>query len=607
MGRKTDRLRAYLPFSSRKKNNSGSDQSAVTPISASSSHNSILATHPAYSTQTNSALQAPSRPQNAAYGQVKGTQTQATNDVDTTTNVTASTSLQPVTDTIPAIDSTAFDTASDQAIVPGPDSYVSHATTTPVDVRAIENSVTSPSLPQHDGSRLSPKTTRTLQEKDGKRLRESEVHTPDLDARHARSPSLVRIVRTETDPMVPESAGSQALGVPAGTTTYDGGRGGRGGMIMVPLETTPQRRSPKSSIYHNDEDVMEGIFPKTIKCFLMVTFNEAKKFEEIEHTFKWYKCDTYVEIKNNIKKIRDRFEEEGFTEKTQKIYLRYASCFVKGDRNHSALNPDDHILIDDEETLADVAIQTVCGFIRDYPYQPFVLKINCDYSSVDRNLVDEETGAWPSDKPYFVHAISDAYKEKMTLGRPSILLQRYLSLADQQVLVTPNIACRVVDEDAFSVPKLEPEQKQKLKDEILARTATVLTAVCIYDHIPMRFLYHLLCEDPHAAKRYSDKLETLSLHDFETCQNPICKKQKALLENIHKFFPEIIKADAEHSAKSDQAVVPVRYVKDEQGRNVVLGSGAFGTVYEVDIDPHHQLLTPVSFARLRYFPVKLTA
>lgn len=353
--------------------------------------------------------------------------------------------------------------------------------------------------------------------------------------------------------------------------------------------------------YH--DVAFESLLPESIVCSVEVRFNEVSlsdaSFRITE--FVWTEASSYTQLLNRFQEVKRTFVQRGVCKPSHEVFVKNASFYLKGGNGEHVAGSRDSITIiahegDDYMALAETVNREICGFIHQYPFERFALNFLFDCSSIERLLMSQgDKKPWLPNSGKFQLAMRAQYKEQMSLCRGTINQQRYLSHADQRVLITPANVRRLVEDDAFSEPLLTETEKGILIHEILVRPASILQAVCVFDCVPMRFLYHFLCEEPHLDQKHSDSLDSLNLDSPNTCNNALCiKYRQSLVEHIYQFNPEIMKPDHGHLVRNEHAIVPIRH---NASKPSVLGVGAFSTVYEVDIDPQHQLISPVSRPR----------
>lgn len=113
------------------------------------------------------------------------------------------------------------------------------------------------------------------------------------------------------------------------------------------------------------------------------------------------------------------------------------------------------------------------------------------------------------------------------------------------------------------------------------RKAPKLFATCVFDELSMNYLKGLL----------DDNLSDANFPLTEsTCSEPKVKRRlRRVMSNQKKFFVPYLSTNSMQNL--DDITKPIKFDEDE---DFLLGTGAFGEVYEIEIHPDHRSFSCVS-------------
>jgi hypothetical protein len=339
---------------------------------------------------------------------------------------------------------------------------------------------------------------------------------------------------------------------------------------------SPRQRDPPPLITEND--MTNPIFPKTISVKVCFTFRGIKNsFDDREfHDFDWTDCKNYDELipTKIVQKLREVYALE-----TEYMYPRHGSCRVKGP---DWLRYDGHYsILDDIEVLSQKAIVNICGFISVHPMTQLSLEVYWDYGSAQLE---------PLPRTGYSEMIQRELEKKI---KTNFLPLPYIPRRDLDVFLVFEVIERIVHEDTSL--NLDKTSRDEFVRRIIEGDAVKLFTICVYSHLPMRFLRHLI--DVHKC---SDDPENHPKWDTSVNCDEDCRlKTKKLIDCIPIFFVRNVKRDYRHRKIGDHDVLPLHHTGPESPEGVkeisLLGEseGAVGKVYKVTIDPAHHYLSGV--------------
>jgi len=345
--------------------------------------------------------------------------------------------------------------------------------------------------------------------------------------------------------------------------------------IKSPLIPTSQ--GPASSISGHED--LKDIFPMTIECEYSTKFNgePVEGSSEVILEFRWCLSESYEDLRRitaqQIEKVRDK----NGTGAEEEIYIRHASCRVKGKKHDAAYLKLDSM----EDVLYQKAIREICGFIHDFPFEPFTLETYWDYGSVQimPQIVREVDGT-PEVTESFTDMVFKQIRGKMQ--RKNFLDQFYISRIDLVRLIDVDVIRGIIQGD-HTLNGYDAERKENLIKQVQLRPASRLQAICVYLDLDMGFLEHLM--DTHQCS--DSKLPTPA----RKCDTRRCYAlMQSFCQKMYSFFARTVVEDHDFDKLKDDEVMPIQKVNNGKS----LGHGAHGFVYEVSIDPTHHNLSGVS-------------
>jgi hypothetical protein len=332
------------------------------------------------------------------------------------------------------------------------------------------------------------------------------------------------------------------------------------------------RSSSCTSLTRSEASEDRDILPQTVSCTLHITLDDEELRQPKDQVICWYEKGAFEVLAdaaaNCVKEKKDLLHTNLAL---ADFYLRNGSCRVIGKKHRTRPRK-----LEEDLQIVEVLVIAICGFIHDYPYEPFRLDINWDYSTI---FVEEEDG---KDYKDVIRLEIHRKMEKNYEGK------KYIPRTDLINILSPETSRLIITKDT----SLSSEEKEKLVIEVRSR-AESLQAVCVYAQLPMLCLKRLLDKGFHDKRRPREEQDCPPSgsdengEDWRVNFSEFLDKQASFF--AYKFPKPTEPKDHEHI--SDDVVVPVSY----HPRESILGEGAFSIVYEAQVDPVHHYFSEVRF------------
>ena len=381
---------------------------------------------------------------------------------------------------------------------------------------------------------------------------------------------MIRLQRKATVPLVTPD--------PIVVASNDALHSNTSALLGIPHSNTFSRTRPQGQVSIGPEVKWKSILPTTIVANLHLRFHGLTETTTDLKTFPcfvWYLTDSYEAL---------LAEKTIATPRNHELYLRHACCCVldtprfKQDVYYSTFYDEDAL------TLSHYAIQNICDFIGIYPFHPFTLEIYWDYSSVQLKPVALARDGMHTS---LADTMQSEIRRKMDSTR-NFEGQRYIARRDLNPFLDIDVVHKVMREDSSLNTehlRLSDEQRLEFAREIQTLPAVILFAICVYAGLEMRVLWHFV-----KTHDFSDKILP---NTDDPCDWPPCAdKIRKICETKPAFFPRRIEEDRRFHKLEKEEVMPL-YHAGPNNTKKKLGNGAFGSVYEVGIDPAHTYLSGV--------------
>ena len=392
----------------------------------------------------------------------------------------------------------------------------------------------------------------------------------------------------------PESASSQAAqrNTFENSLLYDRNESqshlGRRGALNQGAQFSGGSVLPSSpALSARSEGEWDCIFPESISCTLELLLRDKRGSDRAPdrkplHTegpksLRWFEKTTYdgkggEEWLTSTSHRVLNLQRKSLHDATAESYIRYGVCRVIGS-THEACEE-----LEDPYQLEEKAISLICGFIHDYKYERFSLKITWEYATLQIKKV-------PNEK--YAETIRSEISSKMVRN---YVTKSYIPRKDLLRIMVPEVIRRIIDEDE-SLKEIHwtDGQRGAFAREVEQHFSR-LQAVCIYQGLPMRFLKHLT---EHGFRDIN-----LPDPNFEECHECSDRKCAGYLTKFflmyYGFFAHKFDPDGIMQTFTEEDVLPIYYQSNKKDSQ--LGYGAASTVYEVKIDPVHHSLSHVSLS-----------
>lgn len=326
------------------------------------------------------------------------------------------------------------------------------------------------------------------------------------------------------------------------------------------------RSSSRASSTRSEASEDKDILPPTVSCALHITLDDEELPQPEEQVIRWYEKSAFKVLSDAAEHcVKENADLLHTNHSLAEFYLRNGSCRVIGKRHRMPPHK-----LEDDLQIVEVLVIAICGFIHDYPYEPFRLEIDWDYSTICVKPIEG--------KAYKDVIRNEIYRkmEKNYQGK------QYIPRTDLIRILSPDTTRIIIAEDN----SLSTEEKDALVARVRSR-AENLQAVCVYTQLPMLCLKRLLDKGFHDKDRPREKLDCPEEdgQDWNVNFGDFLDKQASFF--AYKFPPPKEAKDYEHIA--DDVVVPISYLPGDP----ILGEGAFSIVYKVQVDPVHHYFSEV--------------
>lgn len=349
-----------------------------------------------------------------------------------------------------------------------------------------------------------------------------------------------------------------------------------GEYLGIPHGNTFRRTMHQGEVSIRPEVKWPEILPTTIEANLHLRFHGLRGTTKESKTvpcFVWYLADSYKTLfaKRTIA-----------TPANHELYLRHACCCVLDSPRFKQELYFSNVYDDDPTTLSQHAIQDICGFIGLHPFHPFTLEIYWDYSSVQLTPPDSSSDGLHASLADTIQSEIDRKMEATT----NFQGQKYVARRDLDPFLDSGVVDMVVEDDN-SLKRLLPDEgeRRRFARSLQTLPAVILFAICVYQKLDMGVLWHFVTKH-----HFSDK--NLPNTDIPCDWQPCSGKIRTVCAAKPAFFPKRIEEDRKLHILAKDDVMPLYHAGDNNTKKS-LGNGAFGTVYEVGIDPAHTYLSGV--------------
>lgn len=326
----------------------------------------------------------------------------------------------------------------------------------------------------------------------------------------------------------------------------------------------------------------EGPIPQSVPCKLFV-FLDGKIFPHFEEARCYWNNPSYFNI---LQKAADRIlEEQGHfhpEDESARLYKRAGRCHLV--RREDGFGVES-ITIENKRQWAQFLPLMVANFAANNHFVPFYLDFRWEYSLL---IIKRQAGV------AYAETVKGVLYDRLKWNYRN---QYYIPRQVLKNVFKPSTVRELIDQDE-SLKRLERKlltetgqllDKEKFIDHVIAN-GIVYLALCIYARLPLECLYRLM-------DKYKDCTTLLQVSD---CPKDISKPEfHHLVELQGAFQAHTFPNDSghpEHQKLDSITVVPIKF--DEKTDKI--GSGGFGEVFRVHIDPDHHRFSPVSW-HLRVF------
>ncbi|EHY55167.1 hypothetical protein HRR83_005579 [Exophiala dermatitidis] len=339
-------------------------------------------------------------------------------------------------------------------------------------------------------------------------------------------------------------------------------------------------RSPERPFEITEDENLPRILPAQTPCKLRITFDGRGDRNDrhdivLESSEAWTEPASYKGLNKQISE-RLKAHKQSILQQPEnvgiEVYRRHGSCLVVGIRNEGP-----YFIIEDfdAEVLEQRAVQNICGFVHQRPFEPFRLEICLHFSSI-RKTPQESYGKYSQ-------MVVDEIESKMSDN--NFLDQGFLPRVHRDQMTTAHIIEKIIGEDP---PQRFVQNPTLLRSEIVQRGASILFIACVCSHLKVDHILHLILEHKYNDTRLPQTGEA-RCKTLQSCDIYV----KRLLKCVKAFFARIIQCDGKRHGLEDTDVMPILNIPDEaQGTGETkLGQGSYGSVTAVAIDPSHHDLT----------------
>ena len=319
----------------------------------------------------------------------------------------------------------------------------------------------------------------------------------------------------------------------------------------------------------------EGPIPNSVPCKLYV-FLDGKIFPHFEEARCYWNDASYFNILQNA---ADRIlEEQGNfhpEDESARLYRRAGRCrLVRREDDFEV----ESIIIENKRQWAQFLPLMVAKFAANNPFVPFYLDFHWEYSLL---IIKRQDGV------AYAETVKGVLYDRLKRNHRN---QKYIPRQVLDNLFKPSTVRELIDQDE-SLKRLEQRlhaetsqflDKEKFIDHVIAN-GIVYLALCNYVGLPLECLYRLI-------EKYKDCTTLLQVSD---CPNDISKPQFDYLVELQGGFQAHTfpndRGPPKHQKLGNSIVVPINFDETKD----LVGSGGFGDVFRVHIDPDHHRFSPV--------------
>jgi hypothetical protein len=338
------------------------------------------------------------------------------------------------------------------------------------------------------------------------------------------------------------------------------------------VSSTMYTPSSPSSIETAEWDT---ILPSKVTCSLMITLDDQTLALQPDPVIiPWQKMAAFEIIAEAAEKsLRHSTKLKDATRGKADYYLRSGSFKIAGEKNQSR-----PFRLESDLQAVESFVIAISGFVHDYPYEPFRVEINWDYSTIWLpKVIDTKYHEFVKQEIFRKMKLN--YKGKAYVPRTDLI--RILSQETTQQIIMQDKTIPDSDKAAFA--------------EQVLKHAQILQALCVYSGLPM------LCLKKPMEANFTDQNRPIGQHCCSVAAGHRWDVGfEYLLRNRWSFFPyKFPKPDENaplHDEIDENIVVPVLFkaTDDADGESDAIGAGAFSIVYKAKIDPVHHYFTAVS-------------
>jgi len=316
-------------------------------------------------------------------------------------------------------------------------------------------------------------------------------------------------------------------------------------------------RRPVSQI--TEDQRLDQIFPHKIPCQLRTVFDKEPKEPYDFHSWAWTDPESYETLSKEIAVKRKKITTELKSQENVNIevYHRHGSCRVVGLKHEGPFS-----VLEDYEavSLQQTTIRNVCGFLHQYPFEPFHVEIFIQFSSFEKWLNSSHTDVQ--------RMIRTQIQNKMEEN--NFNNQEFLPRIDRNQLTSRDILLAILEQEHGGRRPLE-HNPSKTCDDIVTRGASNLFFASIYKSIDVPDILHMIFHH-----EYNDENLSKPEQHNQTCQNKNCStsqiQSRSFQRILNAFFARKIERDGkQHQLKSFE-VMPIMNIPNEGEKDTILGS-----------------------------------
>ncbi|OLE52325.1 MAG: hypothetical protein AUG51_18625 [Acidobacteria bacterium 13_1_20CM_3_53_8] len=342
---------------------------------------------------------------------------------------------------------------------------------------------------------------------------------------------------------------------------------------------TPQRADAMSD---PGDGIMQSLIPNKVDCALHITFEEdLEDKDKTPHCYEvpmitvpdveWNYRTVFTNLDQKAQEhLQSHLKEEIPELESRSIYRRHGSCrIVCGGEAEEAEELNDT----DQWPLVPSGLIARFVNVEKNQYKPFHLEWQLVYSDLQLH---------PDQTTDFTLTVQKEISRKM---KPNYNKEKYISRNDVFKIASAEWIPKIIDDDR-SLQNLSSESDfAKLKKDLvnaIIGSAPRLLAICVHVGIKLAFLKDLLdhrindTDLPLNTEKCREKYPDCAMFEL----NKLIDGQGSFL--AHKF-------EKGHQEVGTNIVLPIYYNKVDD----LLGRGAHGDVYKIQIDPDYHLLSKV--------------